>query len=82
MAGAVGFEPTNGGSKGRCLTAWRRPIERMVRTRRNSVVGLQKDGVIGFSWQFSNGRLPFLGEAPNFNLNDYPFRSTLRFPSY
>ncbi len=25
MAGAVGFEPTNVGSKSRCLTAWRRP---------------------------------------------------------
>ena len=25
LAGAVGFEPTNGGSKGRCLTIWRRP---------------------------------------------------------
>ena len=24
-AGAEGFEPTNGGSKNRCLTAWRRP---------------------------------------------------------
>ncbi len=25
VAGAVGFEPTNAGSKSRCLTAWRRP---------------------------------------------------------
>ena len=25
LVGAVGFEPTNGGSKGRCLTIWRRP---------------------------------------------------------
>lgn len=25
MAGAVGFEPTDGGSKVRCLTAWLRP---------------------------------------------------------
>ena len=25
MAGAAGFEPTNAGSKDRCLTAWRRP---------------------------------------------------------
>ncbi len=25
MAGAVGFEPTYGGSKVRCLTTWRRP---------------------------------------------------------
>ena len=24
-AGAVGFEPTNGGSKNRCLTTWRHP---------------------------------------------------------
>ena len=24
-AGAVGFEPTNGGFKGPCLTTWRRP---------------------------------------------------------
>ena len=26
MAGAPGFEPGNGGTKNRCLTAWRRPI--------------------------------------------------------
>ena len=25
MAGAEGFEPTNGGTKNRCLTTWRRP---------------------------------------------------------
>ena len=25
MAGAEGFEPANAGSKGRCLTTWRRP---------------------------------------------------------
>ena len=25
MAGAAGFEPTNGGTKNRCLTAWLRP---------------------------------------------------------
>ena len=25
MAGEVGFEPTNGGFKGRCLTTWRLP---------------------------------------------------------
>ena len=25
LAGAVGIEPTNAGSKGRCLTTWRRP---------------------------------------------------------
>src|SRR3989339_188247 len=25
LVGAVGFEPTDGGSKGRCLTTWRRP---------------------------------------------------------
>ena len=27
MAGAVGFEPTHGGTKNRCLTAWLRPKE-------------------------------------------------------
>ena len=26
MAGAEGFEPSNAGSKDRCLTAWPRPI--------------------------------------------------------
>src|SRR5688572_29920455 len=26
VAGAPGFEPGNGGTKNRCLTAWRRPI--------------------------------------------------------
>ena len=31
MAGAVGFEPTNAGSKSRCLTAWRRPKRLMFR---------------------------------------------------
>ena len=25
MAGALGFEPRNGGTKNRCLTTWRRP---------------------------------------------------------
>ena len=25
LAGAAGFEPANGGTKSRCLTAWRRP---------------------------------------------------------
>ena len=25
VAGEVGFEPTDGGSKGRCLTTWRLP---------------------------------------------------------
>ena len=28
MAGAEGFEPPNVGTKIRCLTTWRRPIER------------------------------------------------------
>lgn len=27
LAGAVGFEPTNGGTKSRCLTTWRRPSD-------------------------------------------------------
>ena len=27
VVGAAGLEPANGGSKGRCLTIWRRPIE-------------------------------------------------------
>ncbi len=27
IAGEVGFEPTDGGSKGRCLTTWRLPIK-------------------------------------------------------
>src|SRR5262245_63893209 len=27
VAGEVGFEPTNGGSKGRCLTTWRLPTK-------------------------------------------------------
>ena len=27
MAGALGFEPRNGGTKNRCLTTWRRPNE-------------------------------------------------------
>src|ERR1700737_540557 len=31
MAGAVGFEPTDGGSKVRCLTTWRRPTCSAVR---------------------------------------------------
>ena len=29
MAGTVGFEPTNAGTKNQCLTTWRRPIVRM-----------------------------------------------------
>src|SRR5918993_550902 len=27
LAGAAGFEPANAGTKNRCLTTWRRPIE-------------------------------------------------------
>ena len=30
MAGAKGFEPLNAGTKNQCLTAWRRPIEKLV----------------------------------------------------
>ena len=26
MAGALGFEPRNGGTKNRCLTTWLRPM--------------------------------------------------------
>ena len=32
LSGAVGFEPTNGGVKVRCLTTWRRPIFSMLET--------------------------------------------------
>ncbi len=31
LAGAAGFEPTNAGTKNRCLTAWRRPSDRDLR---------------------------------------------------
>ncbi len=30
VAGEVGFEPTNGGSKGRCLTTWRLPSKHLI----------------------------------------------------
>ena len=30
MAGTVGFEPTHGGIKTRCLTAWRRPKSNLL----------------------------------------------------
>ena len=33
MAGEGGFEPPNGGSKGRCLTAWRLPSLKLTRTK-------------------------------------------------
>ena len=33
MAGAPGFEPGNGGTKNRCLTAWRRPNLRCLLER-------------------------------------------------
>jgi hypothetical protein len=29
MAGAAGFEPANADSKNRCLTAWRRPNQKL-----------------------------------------------------
>src|SRR4051794_2462909 len=35
VAGEGGFEPPNGGSKGRCLTAWRLPIT-MTRNRKRN----------------------------------------------
>lgn len=31
MAGAAGFEPTNHGSKVRCLTAWLRPSAKVLK---------------------------------------------------
>ncbi len=31
MVGAEGFEPSNGGTKTRCLTAWRRPNNALLR---------------------------------------------------
>ena len=63
MAGAAGFEPTDGGIKTRCLTTWRRP---------NTII------ITGGKWQGrldSNQRmagskpaaLP-LGDAPNLQL--------------
>jgi hypothetical protein len=33
VAGAPGFEPGNGGTKNRCLTTWRRPIEARIHSR-------------------------------------------------
>jgi hypothetical protein len=30
LTGALGFEPRDGGTKTRCLTAWLRPIDRYV----------------------------------------------------
>ena len=30
MAGTAGFEPTDGGIKNRCLTAWRRPNFKLI----------------------------------------------------
>ena len=33
LAGEGGFEPPNGGSKGRCLTAWRLPSIKLKRIR-------------------------------------------------
>lgn len=30
LAGAEGFEPSNAGTKNRCLTTWRRPITTLL----------------------------------------------------
>ena len=33
MAGAVGLEPTHGGTRTRCLTTWRRPNALLIITQ-------------------------------------------------
>ncbi len=35
MAGAAGFEPTDAGTKTRCLTTWRRPNHRLKSINKN-----------------------------------------------
>src|SRR5262249_33132724 len=54
MAGEVGFEPTNGGSKGRCLTTWRLPTKllSLILKRQARVVPWWLPGVTGSRyWQ-------------------------------
>src|SRR4051812_30888842 len=54
MAGAEGFEPTNAGSKDRCLTTWRRPSmkdrvqcqKRATVSRRHSIEPLLTRGLL------------------------------------
>ena len=38
VAGAAGFEPTNVGTKSRCLTTWRRPNKKYPKNKAASVV--------------------------------------------
>ena len=38
VAGAAGFEPTNVGTKSRCLTTWRRPNKKYSKNKAASVV--------------------------------------------
>ena len=59
MAGAVGFEPTDGGTKNRCLTTWLRPkgiactikrFQRNCNSLFNFVLTPYRGGVIGVSY--------------------------------
>src|SRR5678815_2155085 len=56
MAGAGGFEPTNAGSKDRCLTTWLRPSIRILRfnARRFRALRVQ----IFFARQSNTGKDP------------------------
>src|SRR5947207_10023154 len=47
LAGAEGFEPTNAGSKDRCLTTWRRPSmkDRMFSVRSPTVRESRRVGI-------------------------------------
>ena len=56
LAGALGFEPRNGGTKNRCLTTWRRPngggsytLCRGAATKRRGVISrLERGGCRGY----------------------------------
>ena len=62
VAGAEGFEPSHGGTKNRCLTAWRRP---------NSFRGKRRHATLTDPAR-SSGKSRFCGKMPKKNWRYFP----------
>ncbi len=61
MAGAGGFEPTNAGTKTRCLTTWRRPSVSLHAKRVTRCINLRPlSKVTAVAADFSNDRGIFI----------------------
>ena len=78
-AGAVGFEPTNGGTKTRWLTTCRRPIGRRHRARHlGRVLAARSTGVKRASARPHPGRTPWLPAGHAHRTDTTPSHARLR----